>query len=667
MAWTKIKKQIKPDEPLAASQDAHRDVLPRTGLSAGAQLIDGLSKFLAGYGKILVPLALAVIVALTTWWIVHSMRQTDEIDLRNKIDKAAAVAKLDELPGKMEEVIAEADEAERLQGYAQYRYSIRAFELLARPYKADELKKVIGIFDQYLSKFGEVAEQAGWNARIKGLRDRLTTDLAFLENPASVKRLPWDHKTKFDRPKATEVEQGNAIVVFVTSVGEVAFELYEGDAENATKHLVSLCEEGFFDRADLNPQSYSNYFAATGPYRGATVVTTGKEGRPIGVELKRPTTAKEGEDVDLAPAKNPYTIEYQGSSTKAFEIGSIALGREETDPSRARTDLIFVLEPSSALDINFKPLGKLVGGEDELRTFRRIGGADIYYTYVKQKRKGVTYKPLVNYDGWPVPTLKRDKKPDPVRFGKVPLEIKDGANPLIVLELESGDVLIELYEDIAPNTVKNFIALIEERFYDIDCEFYRVEGSGSDIAEIYRSGGLRIIQGGNDQSKSRDKYDYNIKNEAVDNDKYDAFFGLNEGGLANMRGTLAMARTSDLDGAGQEFFINLKDMPEWDKKNSPYCVFGRVIEGLDLCAKVAKDDQILSAKVIRKRTGEYMPEVKYKADGIWKKKEKVTPPTEEEIKKAREEAKKKKDAPAPDRSMPNMPGMSGLSGLDFGG
>lgn len=668
MAWTKIKKQIKPDEPLAASQDAHRDVLPRTGLSAGAQIIDGLSKFLASYGKVLVPLVLVVIAGLTTWWILHSMQTTDELDLRNKIDKAAvSAAKLDELPGKMDEVIAEADEAEKLQAYAQYRYAIRGFDLLARPYKAEELKKVIGILDTYTEKFGSVEQYSAWNTRIKGLRDRLAADLAFLEKPEGVARLPWDHKTKFDRPKATEVETGNPIVVFVTSVGEVAFELFEGDAANATKHLVSLCEEGFFDRTDINAQSYANSFTNAGPYRGATVVTTGKEGRPAGVELKKPTTAKEGEDVDLAVTKNPYTIEYQGSSVARFEVGSIALGREETDPSRARTDLVMVLEPSAALDINFKPLGKLVGGEAELNTFRRIGGAEIYYTYVKQKRKGVKYQPLVNYDGWPVPTLKREKTPDPVRFGKVPQEINETANPLIVIELESGDILIELFEEVAPNTVKNFIALIEERFYDINCEFYRVEGTGSDIAEIYRAGGLRIIQGGNDQSASRDKYDYNIKNEAVDNPKYDAFFGLDRGGLANVRGTIAMARTSDLDGAGQEFFINLKDMPDWDKKNSPYCVFGRVIEGLDLCAKVEKDDLITGAKVIRKRKTEYVPEVKYKNDGIWKKKEKVTPPTEEEIKKAQEDAKKKKDerkdAPPPARN----PGMGGLDFSSFGG
>lgn len=92
-------------------------------------------------------------------------------------------------------------------------------------------------------------------------------------------------------------------------------------------------------------------------------------------------------------------------------------------------------------------------------------------------------------------------------------------------------------------------------------------------------------------------------------------------------------------------------------------MFGRVIEGLHLCAQVKQDDPILSAKVIRKRSTKYVPEVKYKSDGLWKEKEKVTPPTEEDIKKAREEAKKKADKP-PAMDRPSMPGMDGLR---FGG
>lgn len=109
-------------------------------------------------------------------------------------------------------------------------------------------------------------------------------------------------------------------------------------------------------------------------------------------------------------------------------------------------------------------------------------------------------------------------------------------------------MLIELFEDIAPNTVKNFINMVEERFYDIDCEFYRILGTGADLADIYRSQGERIIQGGNDQSKGRDKYDYYIRNEAFENDKYDAFFGLGMGGIANSRGTISMARIGKNDG-----------------------------------------------------------------------------------------------------------------------
>ena len=90
-----------------------------------------------------------------------------------------------------------------------------------------------------------------------------------------------------------------------------------------------------------------------------------------------------------------------------------------------------------------------------------------------------------------------------------------------------------------------------------------------------------------------------------------------------------MARTNDLNSASTEFFVNLKDFPQWDKKASPYCVFGKVLEGLDLLEDVKANDKIVSIKVIRKRGGEYLPKVKYKDKGDYEKKKKVDPPKDE--------------------------------------
>lgn len=204
------------------------------------------------------------------------------------------------------------------------------------------------------------------------------------------------------------------------------------------------------------------------------------------------------------------------------------------------------------------------------------------------------------------------------------MPVDSGRNPIVVIELEAGDIVIELYEDVVPNTVANFINLIEEGFYNQACEFYRVEGSATDLAEIYEEGGLRIIQGGFDQGQSRDGYDYGIKNEAVDNPDYE------QAGLRNARGTVAMARTNDLHSASTEFFVNLKDQEQWDSDQSPYCVFGEVLYGLDLVAQVKKDDEILSAKVLRKRDREYVPMVKYSGELNYVKKKPVDIPAEDD-------------------------------------
>ncbi|MCF6228604.1 MAG: peptidylprolyl isomerase, partial [Planctomycetes bacterium] len=208
-----------------------------------------------------------------------------------------------------------------------------------------------------------------------------------------------------------------------------------------------------------------------------------------------------------------------------------------------------------------------------------------------------------------VPTVKKDKVPDPISFGKLETEIVPAdskLNPIVVIETENGDILIELLEDMAPNTVANFINLIEEGFYNSECEFYRVEGTGSELRDIYKSAGARIIQGGFDQSESRADYDYGIRNEALDNKDYYA---------KNVRGTVAMARTGQLHSASTEFFINMKSYPDWDNKDKPYCVFGKVIYGLDVASNIAADDKITGAKVLRKRDHEYIPDVKYKSGG----------------------------------------------------
>jgi peptidyl-prolyl cis-trans isomerase B (cyclophilin B) len=137
------------------------------------------------------------------------------------------------------------------------------------------------------------------------------------------------------------------------------------------------------------------------------------------------------------------------------------------------------------------------------------------------------------------------------------------ANPVVVMETSMGPIKIELFEDKAPITVKNFLSYVDDKFYD-GTIFHRV------IPTFMVQGGG--FEPGMKQKKTKDP----IKNES-------------KNGVANERGTLAMARTNDPDSATAQFFINTVDnkfLNRKDDDNPGYCVFGKVIEGMDIVDKI---------------------------------------------------------------------------------
>jgi len=143
----------------------------------------------------------------------------------------------------------------------------------------------------------------------------------------------------------------------------------------------------------------------------------------------------------------------------------------------------------------------------------------------------------------------------------------DAANPLVLLETSAGEILIELFPDKAPKTVENFLAYVDDGFYE-NTLFHRV------IKDF-------MIQGGGygprmDEKSTRDA----IENEA-------------DNGLKNERGAIAMARTADPHSASAQFFINLKDNDFLnhqgkDEQGWGYCVFGKVSEGMEVVDAIAK-------------------------------------------------------------------------------
>ncbi|MDI9496636.1 MAG: peptidylprolyl isomerase [Bacillota bacterium] len=136
--------------------------------------------------------------------------------------------------------------------------------------------------------------------------------------------------------------------------------------------------------------------------------------------------------------------------------------------------------------------------------------------------------------------------------------------PVVKFEFESGDVIkAELYPETAPNTVRNFISLINKNFYDGKI-FHRV------IKDF-------MIQGGCPMGNGTGGPGYSIKGEFTRNGfKND---------LKHTEGVLSMARAMSFDSAGSQFFIMHKTSPHLDGQ---YAAFGKVIEGMDVVDKIAE-------------------------------------------------------------------------------
>ena len=161
------------------------------------------------------------------------------------------------------------------------------------------------------------------------------------------------------------------------------------------------------------------------------------------------------------------------------------------------------------------------------------------------------------------------------------------ANPIVTFEMENGDIMkAELYPEIAPNTVNNFISLVQNGFYD-GLIFHRV---------------IRgfMIQGGCPDGTGMGGPGYTIKGEFSQN------------GFANdlrhTEGVLSMARAMHPDSAGSQFFIMHKNSPHLD---GAYAAFGKITEGMDIVNKIAEtatdySDRPLEEQKIKKVTVDTM-------------------------------------------------------------
>ncbi len=138
------------------------------------------------------------------------------------------------------------------------------------------------------------------------------------------------------------------------------------------------------------------------------------------------------------------------------------------------------------------------------------------------------------------------------------------SNPIVKFEMENGKTITaELYPEIAPNTVANFVTLVQSGFYD-GVIFHRV------IPGF-------MIQGGDPQGTGMGGPGYTIKGEFARN-------GFKQNNLRHTRGVLSMARTMIPNSAGSQFFIMHADAPHLDGE---YAAFGKVTEGMDAVDEIA--------------------------------------------------------------------------------
>lgn len=158
-------------------------------------------------------------------------------------------------------------------------------------------------------------------------------------------------------------------------------------------------------------------------------------------------------------------------------------------------------------------------------------------------------------------------------------------NPIVTIELENAGVIkVELYPEIAPNTVNNFISLIQKGYYD-GLTFHRV------IPGF-------MIQGGCPKGNGTGGPGYVIQGEFSDN-------GFNNP-LKHERGVISMARTNRPDSAGSQFFIMVQDSSFLDRQ---YAAFGKVIEGIEEADKIVsvkrdRDDKPSVPQVMKRVTVE---------------------------------------------------------------
>lgn len=175
--------------------------------------------------------------------------------------------------------------------------------------------------------------------------------------------------------------------------------------------------------------------------------------------------------------------------------------------------------------------------------------------------------PIILLTGCHTDTNEQEENHANLQKEDIPME-----NPIVTITMENDkQIVIELYPEIAPNTVNNFISLVQKGFYD-GLIFHRV------IPGF-------MIQGGDPDGRGTGGPGYTIKGEFSSN-------GF-ENNLEHDRGVISMARAQHPDSAGSQFFIMVEKAPHLDGE---YAAFGKVIEGMEVADEIVSSDRDMMDK-----------------------------------------------------------------------
>lgn len=273
-------------------------------------------------------------------------------------------------------------------------------------------------------------------------------------------------------------------------------------------------------------------------------------------------------------AANPADADVQDAASMVLQI---AFGQNRYADVAAIAAQVLKQDPKNALALNFDGVSKFAEHDfaGATKQFQAAEQAEVLIPELG----GRYQEDAANYvELWTKEAALReqsDAQADPAK-----------QLPQVLLKTSKGDVLIELFEDSAPNTVANFVSLVESKYYD-GLRFHRV------IPGFMAQGGCPNTRDNAVGAPGTGGPGYNIKCETE-----------NPGSRMHFAGSLSMAHAGK-DTGGSQFFLT--HLPT-SHLNGVHTVFGRVVQGLDIARSLQMGDSIETATVVRKRDHEYKPE-----------------------------------------------------------